>query len=94
MAAAAVERLDGDPAWLLVLSGSGNAKTETVSALAGAGAHVHSTISSLGALLSATPRKEYGKGATGGLLRAIGDRGILVLKDFTTILSMNREAPR
>src|SRR4051794_9957745 len=38
LAAAAVERLDGDPLWLLVVSGSGNAKTETVQALTGAGA--------------------------------------------------------
>ena len=27
LAAAAVEQLDGDPVWLLVVSGSGNAKT-------------------------------------------------------------------
>jgi hypothetical protein len=33
LAAAAVERLDGDPLWLLIISGSGNAKTETVQAL-------------------------------------------------------------
>ncbi len=38
LSAAAVERLDGDPVWLLLVSGSGNAKTETVGALAGAGA--------------------------------------------------------
>jgi hypothetical protein len=30
LAAAAVERLDGDPLWLLIISGSGNTKTETV----------------------------------------------------------------
>ncbi len=41
--------------------------------------------------LSATSRKETAKDATGGLLRSIGDRGILVLKDFTSILSMNRD---
>ena len=72
LATAAVERLAGDPVWLLVLSGSRNAKTETVFALAGAGAHIHSTISSLGALLSATSSKERSKNARGGLLRAIG----------------------
>jgi len=37
-----------------VISGSGNAKTETVQAPAGAGAVVTSTITSAGALLSAT----------------------------------------
>ena len=52
LATVAVERLDGDPVWLLIISGSGNAKTETVVALDGIGATVTSTISSTGALLS------------------------------------------
>ena len=92
LAAAAVERLDGDPVWMLLVSGSGNAKTETVQALDGAGGIITSTISSQGALLSATSRKERANDATGGLLRKIGDRGILVVKDVTSILSMSRDA--
>lgn len=91
LSVAACERLDGDPPWLLVISGSGNAKTETVGALAGIGAHVTSTVTSEGALLSATPSKDKTKAATGGLLRKIGDHGLLVVKDFTSILSMNRD---
>lgn len=91
LAVAAAEQLGGDPAWLLVISGSGNAKTETVAALGGAGAFITSTISSEGALLSATAKKERATGATGGLLRKIGARGVLVIKDFTSILSMNRD---
>jgi hypothetical protein len=90
LAAAAAERLEGDPLWLLVISGPGNAKTETVQALAGAGAHVTSTISSEGALLSATPQRQRAKQATGGLLRKIGDKGVLVIKDVTSILSADR----
>ena len=92
LAAAAVEQLDGDPLWLLLISGSGNAKTETAQALAGAGALVTSTVSSPGALLSATSQKDRAKDATGGLLRKIGDRGVLVIKDVTSILSMNKDA--
>jgi len=91
LAAAAVEQLGGDPVWLLIVSGSGAAKTETVAPLAGAGAYVTSTITSEGALLSATPRKDATKDATGGLLRKVGSRGLLVIKDFTSILSMNRD---
>jgi hypothetical protein len=91
MAAAAVEDLDGDPLWLLVVSGSGNAKTESVQPLQGAGAHVVSTIASQGALLSATSRRERSADATGGLLRQIGEKGVLVIKDVTSILSMGRE---
>jgi hypothetical protein len=90
LAAGASERLTGDPLWLLVISGPGNAKTETVQSLSGAGAHVTSTIASEGALLSATSKRSKSKTATGGLLRKIGDRGVLVIKDFTTILSADR----
>jgi hypothetical protein len=86
LAAAISERLTGDPVWLLVISGAGNAKTETVSALRGAGATVISTITSDGALLSASTAPSA-EASTGGLLRAIGTRGILVLKDFTSIIS-------
>lgn len=92
LAVAAVDQLDGDPPWLLVVSGSGAAKTETVAPLAAAGAHVTSTIASEGALLSGTSRKERSKTATGGLLRKIGPSGVLVIKDVTSVLSMNRDA--
>jgi hypothetical protein len=91
LATAAVERVDGDPVWLLLISGSGNAKTETVQALDGIQATVTSTISSPGALLSATSRSERAKDATGGLLRKMGSRGVLVVKDVTSILSMSRD---
>lgn len=89
LAAAAAERLDGEPVWLLLISGSGNAKTETVTALRGV-ATITSTVSSPGALLSATSRKERSRDATGGLLRKLGERGVLVIKDVTSILSMDR----
>src|SRR5262249_38547842 len=79
------EKLTGDPLWLLLISGPGAAKTETVQALSACGAHITSTIASEGALLSASPQKNRAKKATGGLLRKIGDRGLLVIKDVTSI---------
>ena len=91
LAAAAVQNLDGDLLWLLLVSGSGNAKTESVQALQGAGAHVVSTIASQGALLSATQKRDRSADASGGLLRQIGEQGVLVIKDVTSILSMGRE---
>ena len=92
IASAAVERFDdgSDPLWLLVVGGPGVAKTESVQALDDAGAVVTSSIASEGALLSASPRRDRAKDATGGLLRRIGDRGLLVIKDVTSILSMDR----
>jgi hypothetical protein len=91
MCAAAAEKLSGDPPWVLVVGGSGAAKTESVVPLAGAGAHIISTINGEAALLSGTPAKSRAKNASGGLLRKIGGSGVLVIKDFTSILSMNRD---
>lgn len=91
LAAGAGGKLGGDPAWLLVVGGSGHAKTETVIPLAGAGATVVSTITGEAALLSGTSKRERAENATGGLLREVGDSGTLVVKDFTSILSMNRD---
>ena len=91
LSAAAAEKLSGDPPWVLVVGGSGAAKTESVVPLAGAGAHVISTINGEAALLSGTPAKSRAKNASGGLLRKIGGSGVLVIKDFTSILSMNRD---
>jgi hypothetical protein len=91
LATVAAEKLPGDPAWLLIISGSGNAKTETVQATSGLRAEVVSTITSEGALLSASAvRKQKAKLATGGLLRKLGERGILAIKDVTSILSSDR----
>ena len=93
LAAAAVEKFDdgSDPVWLLIISGPGAAKTETVQALDGVGAVITSSITGEAALLSATPKRERTTDATGGLLRKIGDRGLLVVKDVTSILSMNND---
>ena len=92
LAVAAVEKLDGDPVWLLIVSGSGAAKTETIVPLGNcAGAIIVSTISSEGAFLSASGKHERSADATGGLLCEMGERGILILKDFTSILAMSRD---
>ncbi|WP_424213537.1 MarR family transcriptional regulator [Streptomyces sp. BI20] len=93
LSAAAAQKLAGDPCWMLVVSGSGAAKTETVMPLTAIpGTHVTSTITGEAALLSGTAEKERAKNATGGLLREIGEDGLLVIKDVTSILSMNRDA--
>jgi hypothetical protein len=82
--------LDGDPVWLGLVSGSSTGKTETALALARTpGVMVASTLTGEAALLSGTAEKDRAAGATGGLLRQLGDRGLLVLKDFTTVLSMH-----
>src|SRR5207247_1342013 len=49
------------------------------------------TLSEAG-LLSGTPKRERASDAKGGLLRAIGDRGIIACKDFGSVLNMGRDA--
>jgi hypothetical protein len=43
------------------------------------------------ALLSGTPARDRDKAAKGGLLRHIGDFGIMLIKDFTSVLAQNRD---
>ena len=92
LCAARAEKLAGDPPWLMNVAGSGCAKTETVTPLAAAGARLVSMLSGEAALLSATPADRRAAEATGGLLRELGDRGLLVIKDFTSVLSMHRDS--
>jgi hypothetical protein len=95
LATAAAAKLTGSPPWLLVLGGSGSAKTETLSPLKGAGAYITSTLTGEQALLSGTPKKDRAESATGGLLSRFAHdapeeikRDLLILKDLTSILSM------
>jgi hypothetical protein len=98
MVAAAVEQFTdaSDPVWLMVLSGPGNGKTESVVTLGGLNGQgkqqprvkIESEITGPAALLSASPSKDRSETASGGLL-ANWESGILVIKDFTTILTMS-----
>lgn len=87
----AANRMAGDPVWLMLIGGPGWGKTETlVSGAKLPNMHIAATLTEA-SLLSGTRKKERSAEAKGGLLRQIGDFGLLVLKDFTSILSMNRD---
>jgi hypothetical protein len=91
LGAYAAHRLPGDPVWLLAVGGSGRGKTEIVCALEGIADTRAAAVLTEAALLSGTSRRERAAHATGGLLRELGDSGVLILKDFTSILSQHRE---
>jgi hypothetical protein len=80
------------PLWMMLVGGPSSGKTSTIDALSSlTDVRCRSEITVAG-LLSGTPNKDRAKNATGGLLREIGVAGMLALKDFTAILSMNRDA--
>jgi hypothetical protein len=83
--------LPGDPVWLLVIDGSSGGKTELVMPL-NALPDVHlCAVLTEAALLSGTSRKEQAENATGGVLRQVGSHGVILMKDFTSVLSMQRD---
>ena len=85
---------DGDPVWLLVVGPPSGGKTEILSSAAGLPYIVPAATITEAALLSGTSSKERASDATGGLLRQIGDFGIMLAKDFTSVLSQNRDTAK
>jgi hypothetical protein len=85
LGAIAGNRLPGDPLWLLMVGPPSSGKTEALDALRDLPeCHTVSTFSVAG-LLSGSPSKD--PDATGGLLRQIGERGVMVAPDFGTLLN-------
>jgi hypothetical protein len=84
----AANLLQGDPVWLGLIAPPSSAKTEILNALSGL-SYVQrvGTLTPAG-LLSGTPRQQQAASARGGLLRQIGQFGIIVCKDFGSILDM------
>lgn len=92
LAAVAANLIPGDPLWLLFVGSPGSGKTEMIAPFAGLEyVHAASTFTEA-ALLSGTPKKEQANGAKGGLLRQLDTFGIILAKDFSGVLTMNRDA--
>lgn len=92
LAAVTANLMPGDPVWLLVVGPPSSGKSELVQALDRLAFTFTAGVLTEASLLSGTPQKDTVRGAKGGLLRQIGDFGILTLKDFTSVLSMARDA--
>jgi bifunctional DNA primase/polymerase-like protein len=86
--AVAANLLPGDPVWLGLIGPPSSAKTELLNSISGLPNVVQAATLTVAGLLSGTPKKQHTGGAKGGLLRQIGDFGIIALKDFGSVLSM------
>ena len=91
LGAIAANYLDGDPVWLGLIAPPSSAKTEILNATSMLRDVVQAATVTPAGLLSGTPKKQHDKNARGGLLRQIGEFGIIVLKDFGSILAMHPE---
>ena len=91
LGAIAANHLPGPPVWLGLIAPPSSAKTEILNATLRLPKVQLVTTVSPAALLSGTPKKQTGKAASGGLLRQVGSFGILVLKDFTSVLGLHRD---
>jgi hypothetical protein len=92
LAAVAANRLQGDPVWFLLVGAPSSGKSEIIQSLVSLPeAHETATITSDAALLSGSPKREKAPDAKGGLLAEVGDHGLLVVKDFGSILTLYHE---
>jgi Bifunctional DNA primase/polymerase, N-terminal len=87
----AANTLPGDPVWLGLIGPPSSAKTEILNSTLLLSGVVQAATLTVGGLLSGTPKKQQTSGARGGLLNQIGGFGIVVLKDFGSILGMHTE---
>lgn len=90
----AANRAPGDPVWLLTVAAPASGKTEVVQSAAELPNVIAAATITEAALLSGTAKRDRAKDATGGLLRQVGPLGTLLCKDFTSVLSQNRDAAR
>jgi hypothetical protein len=92
LGALAANLLNGDPVWLGLIGPPSSAKTELLNSLSALSyVCVVETVGPAG-LLSGTPRRTRSSTATGGVLHRIGQFGVLLFKDFGSLLDLRQES--
>ena len=91
LATIAANRMEGDPLWVMVVGPPSSGRSELIQPIAALPDVFPTAELTVAGLLSGTSQKETAADAKGGLLREIGDFGIILCKDFGTVLSMARE---
>jgi hypothetical protein len=86
-----INQMETDQVWLLVVGSPSGGKTAALSILNDLPHTISVSTLSQGSLLSGSPKREKGPDSTGGILRELGPFGTIICKDFTSILSMNRD---
>ena len=82
--------LTGKPIWLMLAGSSGSGKTLLLKTLTDQeGVRQVSSIKGEAAFLSGSNKRERAKDATGGILRELGDNGMLLYMDLTSLLSQD-----
>jgi hypothetical protein len=91
LAAIVANQFSGDPVWIQNVGPSSGGKTEPLLICRRVPKlRIVSTLTEAG-LLSGTSAKERTKESRGGLLREIGKFGIVICKDFTSVLAIRHE---
>jgi hypothetical protein len=91
LGAVAANMLEGDPVWLLLIAPSSNAKTALLDAVSHLPFVEPVETFTPAALLSGSPKRDKTKNSTGGVLRKIGDFGVIMFKDFGSVLDLRHE---
>ena len=91
LGAVAANLLPGDPLWLGLIASPSSAKTELLNSLSLLPFVKVVETFTPAALLSGSSKKDRAKHATGGVLREVGDFGVLLFKDFGSLLELRQE---
>ena len=82
----------GDPIWLMLIGGSGSGKSEAINILGGIKYCHQVSMLTPNTLLSGAKKGKDGKDPS--LLTRLGRNGVILMKDFTTIISMRDDNRR